>query len=302
MHDIIIIGAGPAGMTAALYAARSGKTVLMLEGETPGGQIVVSRRIENYPALPDTDGFTFSENLKSQALAHGATLVSAKATGIEKTDGGFCVSADGDSYACRAVILATGQKHRKLGVPGEEKLIGRGVSFCATCDGMFFRRREVAVVGGGNTAVQDALVLSEYCSKVYLIHRRDAFRAEHALVDRVLARDNVEFVADSVIDAIDGESNVTGISVRNVKTNEVRTIPVAGVFEAIGQLPQNDAFSGLVELDGDGYLLTDAAGATSVRGMFGAGDVCKKTVRQLTTAVADGTVAALSAAAYVDSL
>lgn len=300
MHDIIIIGAGPAGMTAALYAARAGKRVMLFEGETPGGQIVVSRKIENYPALPDTDGFTFAENLKSQIVALGIEPISAHVSAIDHAPEGFSVLADGVRYPCRAVILATGQKHRKLGVPGEAELIGRGVSFCATCDGMFFRRREVAVVGGGNTAVQDALVLSEYCAKVYLIHRRDTLRAERALAERLAERENIEFIGDTVVEAVEGESAVSGLQLRNVKTDAKHTLAVAGVFEAIGQLPQNEAFRNLVDLDEDGYLITDARCATSCEGVFGAGDVCRKTVRQLTTAVADGTVAALSAAAYVD--
>ncbi len=302
MHDIIIIGAGPAGMTAALYAARAGKRVLLFEAETPGGQIVVSRKIENYPALPDTDGFTFAENLKSQVLGLGVTLISAHVSGIDRALDGFSVLADGTRYACHAVILATGQKHRKLGAPGEEELIGRGVSFCATCDGMFFRRREVAVVGGGNTAVQDALVLSEYCTKVYLIHRRDTLRAERELADRMAARENIEFIGDTVVEKIEGTDAVSGLCLKNLKTDEMRTLAVAGVFEAIGQIPQNEAFRDLVELDGDGYMITDVNCATSCAGIFGAGDACRKTVRQLTTAVADGTVAALSAVAYLDKL
>lgn len=302
MHDIIIIGAGPAGMTAALYAARAGKQVLLLEAETPGGQIVVSRKIENYPALPDTDGFSFAENLKSQIGALGVEPKSARVSAIDRTLEGFSVLADGARYECRAVILATGQKHRHLGVPGEAELIGRGVSFCATCDGMFFRRREVAVVGGGNTAVQDALVLAEYCAKVYLIHRRDTLRAERELVERMRGKENIEFIGDTVVEAIEGEGAVSGLRLKNVKNEQTHTLSVAGVFEAIGQIPQNEEFRDLVELDEDGYLVTDANCATSCEGVFGAGDACRKTVRQLTTAVADGTVAALSATAYVDML
>ena len=189
--------------------------------------------------------------------------------------------------------------HRKLGVPGEEALIGRGVSFCATCDGMFFRRREVAVVGGGNTAVQDALVLAEICSKVYLIHRRDAFRAEERLMKLLRATENVELITDTVVTAIKGEMRLESLALKNVKTGEERELAVAGVFEAVGNLPQNALFGDLVALDGEGYIVTDNDCRTSHAGVFAAGDCRQKRVRQLTTATADGTVAALAAADYL---
>ena len=298
-YDIAIVGGGPAGMTAALYAARAGKSVVLFEGEMLGGQILPTRKIENYPALPDVDGYTFADGLTKQITALGVKIVYAAVTKIEKTDEGFALLTGGEAYAASAVILATGLKHRKLGLNGEDALIGRGVSFCATCDGMFFRRREVAVVGGGNTAVQDALVLSEYCSRVYLIHRRDELRAEKNLAAQMREKENIEFIGETVIEELQGEEALQSLTLRNVTTGAVEYLPVAALFEAIGQLPQNAVFADTVALDEDGYFLTDNNCATSCPGIFAAGDACRKTVRQLTTAVSDGTVAALSAVEYL---
>ena len=298
-YDIAIVGGGPAGMTAALYAARAGKSVLLFEGEMLGGQILPTRKIENYPALPDVDGYTFADGLTKQITALGVQIVYATVSGIEKNAEDFTLAAGKEEYIARAVILATGLKHRKLGLDGEDALIGCGVSFCATCDGMFFRRREVAVVGGGNTAVQDALVLAEYCSRVYLIHRRAELRAERNLAEQMREKENIEFIGETVIEELSGEGNLQSLTLRNLSTGAVEYLPVAALFEAIGQLPQNAAFANLVDLDEDGYFLTDNNCATSCPGIFAAGDACRKTVRQLTTAVSDGTVAALSAVEYL---
>ena len=298
-YDIAIVGGGPAGMTAALYAARSGKSVVLFEGEMLGGQILPTRKIENYPALPDVDGYAFADGLTKQITALGVEIVYAAVTKIEKLDGAFSVFTNGEAYFASAVILATGLKHRKLGLDGEDSLIGRGVSFCATCDGMFFRKREVAVVGGGNTAVQDALVLAEYCSRVYLIHRRSELRAEKSLAEQMRAKENIEFIGETVIEEFEGEENLESLTLRNVTTGAVQYLPVAALFEAIGQLPQNAAFADLVELDEDGYFITDGECRTSCPGVFAAGDACRKNIRQLTTAVADGTIAALSAVEYL---
>ena len=298
-YDIAIVGGGPAGMTAALYAARAGKSVVLFEGEMLGGQILPTRKIENYPALPEVDGYTFADGLTKQITALGVTIVYAAVSKVEKTEAGFELLAGEEVYFANAVILATGLKHRKLGLDGEEALIGRGVSFCATCDGMFFRKKEVAVVGGGNTAVQDALVLSEYCSRVYLIHRRNQLRAEESLAKEMLKRENIEFIGETVIEELEGEENLQSLTLRNVSTGAVEYLPVAALFEAIGQYPQNTAFSNLVDLDENGYFLTDNECRTSCRGVFAAGDACRKNVRQLTTAVSDGTIAALSAVEYL---
>ncbi len=298
-YDIAIVGGGPAGMTAALYAARAGKSVVIFEGEALGGQILPTRKIENYPALLDVDGYTFADGLTKQITALGVTIVYASVTKLEKADDAFTLTAGNEEYMSLAVILATGLKHRKLGLNGEEALIGRGISFCATCDGMFFRKREVAVVGGGNTAVQDALVLSEYCSRVYLIHRRAELRAEESLSAEMWARENIEFIGETVIEELEGKENLQSLTLRNVITGAVQYLPVAALFEAIGQLPQNAAFSDLVALDEEGYFLTDNECRTSCPGIFAAGDACRKSVRQLTTAVSDGTIAALSAVEYL---
>ncbi len=301
MYDIIVIGGGPAGMTAALYGARAGKSVLLLEGEMLGGQILQSQKIENYPALPDADGYTFAENLRTQIEAYGTTVESLHADTAEAKNGVFCVHVGQEERVCRALILATGQKHRHLGVPGEAERLGRGISFCATCDGMFYRRREVAVVGGGSTAVQDALALSEYCERVYLIHRRAELRAENELVERMRAKENIVFLGNTVITEICGDGRVESLKLKNTERDEASSLAVAGLFEAVGYLPQNEGFRSLVPLDADGYFVTDETCATSVPGVFAAGDGRRKQVRQLTTATSDGTIAALSAVAYLNA-
>lgn len=283
-------------MTAALYAGRANKSVLLFEAATYGGQIVTSRKVENYPGTPEISGAELAEQMMVQLREIGIAPTSARVNGIRKNGADFEVLTDKESYAARAVIIATGVGHRKLGVAGEEKLIGRGVSFCATCDGMFFRRREVAVVGGGNTAVQDALVLSEICAKVYLIHRRQGFRAEERLLERVRKTENIEIITDTVVTEMKGEMRLEGLTLRNVVTDETRELAVAGVFEAVGNLPQNAAFADVVALDAEGYILADESCRTSQKGIFAAGDCRSKTVRQLTTATADGTVAALACA------
>ncbi|MBQ9785534.1 MAG: FAD-dependent oxidoreductase [Clostridia bacterium] len=302
LYDVIVVGGGPAGMTAALYASRAGKSVLLVEAEACGGQILESQKIENYPALPDADGYTFAENLKGQITALGVAIENGRVGKVEDENGTFCAHVGEKRFFGRTVILATGLKHRKLGVAGEAELIGRGVSFCATCDGMFFRRREVAVIGGGNTAVQDALMLSAFCSKVYLIHRRMDLRAERHLAERLREHENIEFIGDTVVREMRGDGRLEELVLQRVGTENKYTLAVAGAFEAIGQLPQNEAFASLAELDGEGYFLADEQCRTSHPGVFAAGDGRRKAVRQLTTAVSDGTLAALSAVAYLDAL
>lgn len=299
-YDIVIIGAGPAGMTAALYAARADRTVLLLEGESYGGQIVQSRLVENYPGAPDISGVELAEEMMKPLRALAVELRPTKAEAIKPVNNGFSVRcADENEIFARAVILATGVGHRKLGVAGEEKFIGRGVSFCATCDGRFFKGREVAVVGGGNTAVQDALELATLCKRVYLIHRREGFRAEPRLLERVRATENVEIITDAVVEEIGGAFALQSVTIRNVKTDERRVLLVSGLFEAVGNLPRNAAFADLVTLDAEGYILADEGCRTNVDGVFAAGDCRQKRIRQLTTATADGTVAALAAIEYL---
>lgn len=300
IYDIIVVGAGPAGMTAAIYAARAGKKVLVIEGSAYGGQIIQSRKVENYPGVPDISGTELADRMMQQLHALDVALVSMQVSALNKQNGIFSVSCGNEAYAAKAVILATGVGHRKLEVAGEERLIGKGVSFCAACDGMFFRKRNVAVVGGGNTAVQDALVLSELCSKVYLIHRRNGFRAEARLMERLYALKNIEIITDTVVTAMEGAQRLEALLLENRTTGEKHRLEVAGVFEAIGTIARNAAFADAVTLDANGYIVTDENCIAATDGIFAAGDCRQKAVRQLTTATADGTVAALSAIAYLN--
>jgi thioredoxin reductase (NADPH) len=299
MHDIVIIGAGCAGMTAALYAARAGRSVLLLESENFGGQITFSPRVENFPSIGAISGSEFADNLFEQISALGVETELERVTGVR--DGGTVktvVTEDGE-HDCKAVIIATGVRHRALGLPGEEELTGKGVSYCAVCDGAFYKGGTVAVVGGGNTALQDALFLSQYCKKVYLIHRRGSFRGEEQLVSAVKGKDTIELVLDSVVESLEGGGMLTGITVRNTVSSETKELPADGLFVAIGQKPDNDAFSELVSLDADGFIIASEDCKTSAEGIFAAGDCRTKEVRQLTTAAADGAVAALAACRYI---
>ncbi len=300
MKDITIIGAGPAGLTAAIYALRSGKSVLLLEAKTYGGQIVNTPEIDNYPAMPHVSGFEFAQKLYEQAASFGAEIFYEAASSIEDRGGIKVVkTTKNNSYESKAVIIATGAKNRPMGIDREEELIGHGVSYCATCDGMFFRRKDVAVFGGGNTAVEDALFLSQYCNKVYVIHRRDQFRADAADVEKLKARENVEFVLDSIVTKLLGDEKLGAVEVTNKKDGSKREINVAGLFVAIGQMPDNGAFANAVELDEKGYVSAGENCRTKTDGIYVAGDCRTKEVRQLTTAAADGAVAALAACANI---
>lgn len=301
-YDLIIIGAGPAGMTAALYALRAEKSVLLLDGAGYGGQITLSDCVENYPGIANVNGYDLAEGMMAQLRTLNVKLENANVIGIEPDGDGYRVLTASDSYKARAVILATGVTHRKLGVPGEEKFLGRGVSFCAVCDGGFFRKKEVAVIGGGNTAVQDALYLAEFCQRVYLIHRREGFRAEERLLEKARNHPNIEFLTNMVVLEMRGEMRLASLLLKNTATGEERELPVAGAFEAIGSIPQNAAFKDLLSLDPDGYFAVGDDCVTSQKGIFVAGDCRAKRVRQLTTATADGTVAALAAIDYLDGI
>jgi len=300
MKDIIIIGAGPAGLTAAIYALRAGKSVLLLEAKTYGGQIVNTPEIDNYPAMPHVSGFEFAQKLYEQAVSFGAEIVYEAAASVTDRDGTKVVTTSkNNSFEAKAVIIATGAKNRPMGIDREEELIGHGVSYCATCDGMFFRRKDVAVFGGGNTAVEDALFLSQYCSKVYVIHRRDQFRADASDVEKLRARENVEFVLDSIVTALNGEGKLESVEVTNKKDGSKRVIPVSGLFVAIGQMPDNGAFANLVELDEEGYVSAGESCLTKTEGIYAAGDCRTKEVRQLVTAASDGAAAALAACSRI---
>lgn len=299
MYDIGIIGGGTAGMTAAIYGQRAGKKTLIIEGGAFGGQITSSPNVENYPGIASVSGSEFSMNLLDQATKLGADTVTEQVTGIRDEGAQKVIVTKGQEYPCKSVILATGVTHRHLGAPGEERLTGAGVSYCATCDGMFFRGRDVAVVGGGSTALQDAEFLSNYCKKVYLIHRRDEFRGEDSIVKRLREKDNVEFILSATVKEIVGEMVVEKLILNHVKTGETSELPVNGVFVAVGQIPKNEMFADVVKLDAGGFILAAEDCVTSHLGIFAAGDCRTKEVRQLTTAAADGAVAALAACKYI---
>ena len=299
LYDIIIIGGGPAGLTAAVYARRAGKSVLVLEKAALGGQITWSPKVENFPSVVSISGTDLGDRMAEQALAQGAEVEIEEVNGIEDCGEFRRVHCEfGASYSGRAVILATGAKPRMLGVAREEELVGAGVGYCAVCDGAFFRDQRVAVSGGGNSALQDAMLLSESCSRVYLIHRRDSFRGEEALVEALRGKENVEFVLNASITALLGEDELSGIVVR--QNGEEREIPLEGLFVAIGHEPDNGAFAELLALDERGYAAADESCMTKTPWLFVAGDCRAKKVRQLTTAVADGAVAALAACAWLD--
>ena len=301
MYDIIIIGAGPAGMTAAIYARRAAKSVLVLEAVNYGGQILNTPDIENYPAEAHVSGYDFSTKLYEQAKGLGAQFIFEKAVGIKNGNGKKTVVTVNNSYEAGAVILATGSANRKLGLEDEEKLVGKGISYCATCDGNFYRKKIVAVVGGGNTALEDALYLSDLAEKVYLIHRRDSFRGEEANVSRLTARDNVEFIYNSNVTKLISDKRLRAIEVTNKIDGSVRTVELNGLFVAVGRVPENRNFADLVSLDDAGYVEAGEDCHTSCAGIFVAGDNRTKTLRQLVTAAADGAMAATEAVKYINN-
>ncbi len=301
MYDVIVVGGGPAGLTAGLYAARAGKDVLVLEGENPGGQINFSPLVDNYPGLPGISGSQFAESLTRQALDQGAHI-RQETVSVLRTQGGLVeLTTEKGRYTATALVLATGVTHRKLGLAGEDALIGAGVSYCAVCDGAFYQNRPVAVVGGGDAALQEALFLSARCAKVTVIHRRDLFRGESRLVEQLRERGNVELLLSHRVDELfRGEEGLTGIRVMDLKLGQARELAVDGLFVAVGQEPRNQVFANLVMTDDRGYFLAGEDCATSLPGVFAAGDCRVKRVRQLATAVGDGAVAGLAASAYVD--
>ncbi len=301
MWDIIIVGGGTAGLTAAVYGARAGRKVLLLESSLYGGQIVTAHEIENYPAIPHISGADFATALYEQAKAMGTTFALEPVTAVSTEGEQRVVTTPGNRYTAHTVILATGAKNRPLGLEREEELVGRGVSYCATCDGAFFKGKDVAVVGGGNTALDDALFLSRR-SRVTLIHRRDAFRGEPQKAQQVREAENITILYDSTVTALHGEDALSSITVQNLKDGSSRELTVSGLFVAIGQMPDNEAFRGVVDLDEKGYILTDETCHTRTPGVFAAGDCRQKRVRQLSTAAGDGTVAALEACEFIDAL
>lgn len=297
--DLIIVGAGTAGLTAAIYACRAGKKVIVFEAVSYGGQIINSPDVENYPGMAHVSGFDFAMALYEQATGLGAEIRMEKVQSvIDRGEEKTVVTGSGE-YHCKAVILATGAKNRPLGLEKEQSLIGAGVSYCATCDGNFYRGKTVAVNGGGNTALEDALYLAEICETVYLIHRRDAFRGDKKEVEALKQKDNVRFVLNSTITKLIGEERIEGVTVRNKMTGEEQILSVSGLFIAIGQMPDNQAFADLVDLDESGYICAGEDCRTRTPGIYVAGDCRTKTLRQLTTAAADGAIAAVAACADI---
>lgn len=299
MYDIVIIGAGTAGLSAAIYGVRAGKTVLVLEANVYGGQIINTPEIENYPGIKHISGYEFATNLYEQAKELGAEIKFQKVLEIQSEQNDRIIITDKDKYVAKSIILATGAKNRPLGLEKEKELIGRGISYCATCDGAFFKGKEVAVNGGGNTALEDAIFLSSYCSKVYVIHRRDSFRGEDKLLKSLQEKKNVEFILNSNITELIGNEKLEGIRVRDKETNKELELNINGLFIAIGQIPENDIFSNLVELDKTGYIKAMEDCKTNVEGIFVAGDSRTKMIRQLATATSDGAVAGLAACEYI---
>ena len=298
MYDIVIIGAGPAGLTAAIYGSRANKKVLVFESNAVGGQIVNTMDIENYPSMPHVNGYDFSNNLYKQATELGAEVKFEKVLSIEDGETKK-VTTSNSTYEAKTIIIAAGLENRTLNIPNEQELFGKGLSVCAVCDGGFFRGKDVAVVGGGNTALEDVLYLSNIVNKVYLIHRRNEFRADAKTVEQVKSKNNVEFILDSTISSINGENIVESIEVMN-KTGEVKTLPVSGLFIAIGKIPNTDYLENLIELDEQGFIKSDESCKTNIPGIFVAGDIRNKEVRQLVTATSDGAIAASAAIKYLD--
>ena len=299
MADIIIVGAGPAGLSAAIYARRAGMNTVVYEAESYGGQIINTPEIENYPAIAKISGFDFADGLYKQAEALGAEIKFDKVTEIRPVEGGFEVATEySGTETCKAVVLAVGAKNRHMGIAREEELTGKGVSYCATCDGAFYKGKTVAVTGGGNTAVEDAIYLCGMAEKVYLVHRRNEFRAEETLVNAAKAIENLEFVTPYVVKELKGEPKLSSVVLENREDGSEKELAVDGLFVAIGQEPATASFKDLVTLSG-GYIEAGEDCRTNIPGIFAAGDGRTKKVRQLTTACADGAVAALAAVDFI---
>lgn len=296
IYDLAILGAGPAGISAAIYAARARLNTLWIERKfAQGGQIVDTYEVDNYPGLPGINGMDLGEKMAAHAEKLGISPLRENVVSVEDEDGIKVIRTKKNEYRARAVILAFGAAHRTLGIPGEESLSGMGVSYCATCDGAFFRDRTVAVIGGGNVAAEDAILLSRTCKKVYVIHRRDQMRADQILQEKLFACENVEMIWDTVPVSIEGEEMVSGIKLQNKKTGEERELPLDGVFIAVGIVPNTELFRNLVKLDESGYIVAGEDCVTSTPGVFAAGDIRTKQLRQVITAAADGANAVTSA-------
>jgi thioredoxin reductase (NADPH) len=303
MEDLIIIGAGPAGLTAGLYAARARLKTLMLEKLSPGGQVLMTDWVENYPGFPDgISGFDLVDKMRRQAEKFDLVIENQEVSRLELSPEKKVVVTDKGTLETRALILTSGATPRKLGIEGEELLIGKGVSYCATCDGPFYRDQEVALIGGGDTAVEEAIFLTRFAAKVHLIHRRDELRATKLLRERVMALDQVNIVWDTVPTRIVGDTEVKGVDLKNVKTGKTSHLPVQGVFVFVGYIPNTELVKGQLELDKLGFVVTNNDMQTSVPGVFAAGDIRSKILRQIATAVGEGATAVFAVERYLESL
>lgn len=302
MYDIIIIGSGPAGLSAAIYAQRACLDTIVIEKNgISGGQVLNTWEVDNYPGFPGVTGFELSRQFREHANKLGARVVQDEVVQVELSGNVKKVVCEEETYEARCVILASGAHHRTLEVPGEEELRGAGVSYCATCDGAFFRGRTVAVVGGGDAALEDAIFLARMCEKVYIVHRRDKLRGAKRLQERVQALENIEFVWNSETVAVEGNAQVEALRLRQTKTGEERRLDVDGVFIAVGIAPESELYAGQLELDEQGYIRADESGQTSVPGVFAAGDVRTKALRQILTAASDGANCVASAERYLQA-
>ena len=302
MYDIIIIGSGPAGLSAAIYAQRACLDTMVIEKNgSSGGQVLNTWEVDNYPGFPGVTGFELSRQFREHANKLGARVVQDEVVQVELSGNVKKVVCEEETYEARCVILASGAHHRTLEVPGEEELRGAGVSYCATCDGAFFRGRTVAVVGGGDAALEDAIFLARMCEKVYIVHRRDKLRGAKRLQERLQALENIEFVWNSETVAIEGNAQVEALRLRQTQTGEEKRLDVDGVFIAVGIAPESELYAGQLELDEQGYIRADESGQTSVPGVFAAGDVRTKALRQILTAASDGANCVASAERYLQA-
>lgn len=298
MYDIIVIGGGPAGLTAAIYARRANKSVLVIEKGSFGGQITFSPKVENIPGFSEVTGNEFAEKLVEQALGLDAEVECAEVLEIKQGDVKTVVTDSGE-FEAKTVIVATGAKHRMLGLPREEEFVGEGISFCAVCDGAFYAGRDIAVIGGGNSALQEAILLADLANKVYVVQNLDFLTGEQKLQEKLAAKENVEIILGHTVKGIIGDTTLTGITIADSNDNE-KQLDIDGMFVAIGLIPQNEAFDGIINLDERGYVTSDENCLTNADGIFVAGDCRSKKIRQVATAAADGAVAALAACDYLD--